>query len=263
MFGFVSRGKMSIFEALAIIVAGIGAGAINTIVGSGSLISYPVMVFLGLPPVAANITNTVGLVPGSITGAWAYRRELRNVRPVLVQVGAASVVGAVIGALLLTVLPDQLFQLVVPVLIAGAALLVFFQPRIIEAINPAHETRWLPLIAAVFAASIYGGYFSAAQGVILLAILGLYLGHGIQTQNALKNLLQCIVNIVASIYFVFTGEVHWPWVLCLAIGTTLGAFAGYWLARRLPARIFRIFIAVFGVIVAVLMAYLAFNPLGG
>lgn len=254
---------MTIEAAFIIIIAGVGAGAINTIVGSGSLLSYPVLVFLGLPPVAANIANTVGLVPGSITGAWAYRHELANVRSILLRVGIASVIGAVIGAFLLTVLPSRWFQLVVPVLIAGAALLVLFQNKIVESINPSQQTRWLPLVIAVFAASIYGGYFSAAQGVLLLAILGLYLGHSIQTQNALKNLLQCLVNIVASVYFVSTGNVEWTWVLYLAIGTTIGALAGAWLAKRLPARIFRIFIATFGVAVAIVMAYLAFNPIDG
>ncbi|GAA3948340.1 sulfite exporter TauE/SafE family protein [Microbacterium soli] len=254
---------MSLASALALVAAGFGAGVINTVIGSGSLISYPAMVLLGLPPVSANIANTVGLVPGSVAGAWAYRRELRTIRPLLLRLGAASAAGAMIGATLLTVLPPALFQFVVPVLILGAALLVFFQRRIIDAVNPSHGTRWLPLLCAVFAASVYGGYFSAAQGVILLAVLGLYLAEDMQVQNALKNLLQCLVNVVAAIYFAAFSHVAWTWALWVGIGAVLGALVGYRLARRLPARVFRIFIAVFGTLVAVVMAYLAFNPIGG
>ena len=252
---------MSIGTVLAVIAAGFGAGAVNTIVGSGSLITYPVMVLLGVPPVSANIANTVGLVPGSIAGAWGYRRELREIKPLLIRLGATSVVGAVIGAALLTVLPARSFQLVVPVLILGAALLVAFQSRIIRSMKPVKGTRWVPLIACVLGASIYGGYFSAAQGVILLGVLGLFLSAGIQTQNAAKNLLQGLVNIVAAIYFTAGGHVLWQWAALVAIGSVAGAIVGAWLARRIPTNAFRIFIVIFGLTMAVVMAVLAFHQI--
>lgn len=252
---------MSLLAIIATIAAGFGAGAVNTIVGSGSLITYPVMVLLGVPPVAANIANTVGLVPGSIAGAWGYRRELMTIRPLLLRLGITAVIGAVIGAMLLTVLPGRAFQLVVPVLILGAALLVAFQPRIVKSMKPVDGTRWVALTISVFLASIYGGYFSAAQGVILLAVLGLFLSEGIQVQNALKNLLQALVNIVAAIYFVAFGHVLWSWAACIAVGSVLGALCGAWLARRIPANYFRWFIVIFGIAMAGLMAYLAFNPI--
>ncbi|HEY9292723.1 MAG TPA: sulfite exporter TauE/SafE family protein [Microlunatus sp.] len=253
---------MTLWDALATIAAGFGAGAINTIVGSGSLISYPVMVLLGVPPISANIANTVGLVPGSVAGVWGYRRELAEIRPLLVKLGLASVIGALIGAGLLTVLPARAFQLIVPVLILAAALLVAFQNKILRSMKPVDGTRWLPLLACVFGAGVYGGYFSAAQGVILLAVLGLFLAEGIQVQNAVKNLLQCLVNIVAAIYFVISGKVEWEWAGCVALGSIFGALVGAWLARRAPAKVFKIFIVVFGLVMAVVMAILAVHPIG-
>lgn len=250
---------MTLWHVLAVVLAGFGAGLVNTIVGSGSLITYPVMVMFGVPPVSANIANTVGLVPGSVAGSWGYRRELTELRPLLVRLGLASVVGAVIGAFLLTRLPASTFELVVPVLILFAALLVAFQPRIARAMRPVEGTRWVPLIVVVFLAGIYGGYFSAAQGIILLGVLGLFLEAGLQEQNALKNLLQTLVNLVAAVFFVITGHVEWPYAACVAVGSVIGALAGAWLARRLPAKGFRVFIVVFGLAMAVYMGYRAFG----
>ncbi len=249
---------MDAWQLFAVIAAGFGAGLVNTVVGSGSLITYPVMVLFGVPPVAANIANTVGLVPGSIAGAWGYRRELGTLRGLLVRLGVASVVGAVVGAFLLTRLPASTFKLIVPVLILFAALLVAFQPRISEAMRPVEGTRWAPLLTVVFLAGIYGGYFSAAQGIILLGVLGLFLAAGIQEQNALKNLLQMLVNVVAAIFFVTTGHVRWDFAGAVAIGSVIGAFVGAWLAHRIPAQAFRVFIVVFGVVMAFYMGYRAF-----
>lgn len=249
---------MDTAQILLMVVAGAGAGLINTVVGSGSLITYPVMVMLGVPPVAANISNTVGLVPGSVAGSWGYRRELGRLRPLLLRLGAASVAGALIGAFLLTRLPAVTFSYAVPFLILGAALLVAFQPRIAAAMTPVEGTRWRPLLVVVFLAGIYGGYFSAAQGIILLGVLGLYLSADLQEQNALKNLLQTLVNIVAAVFFIVTGGVSWPFAGCVAVGSVIGALAGAWLARRLPAGFFRVFIVVFGVAMAVYMGWRAF-----
>lgn len=248
---------MSVIELLTVVVAGFAAGAVNTIVGSGSLITYPVMVLLGVPPVTANIANTVGLVPGSIAGAWGYRDRLQGQGQLLIRLGAASVTGAVGGAILLTQLPKGAFALVVPVLILAAALLVGLQPLIIKRIRPAAGTRWIQLSAWVLASGIYGGYFSAAQGVILLGILGIFLTSGLQEQNAVKNVLQALVNIVAAVFFVSIGGVAWQYAGLVAIGSLIGAPMGAGIAKRIPTRAFRVGIVVFGILMAVVMAYMA------
>ncbi|MHB1491716.1 hypothetical protein GALL_297320 [mine drainage metagenome] len=248
---------MSVIEWGAVVAAGFGAGAVNTIVGSGSLITYPVMVFLGVPPVAANIANTVGLVPGSIAGAWGYRDKLQGTRTLLLRLGAASLTGAVCGAVLLTQLPKGAFVFVVPVLILGAAVLVGLQPLIVKRTRPAESTKWRQLVFWVFLSGIYGGYFSAAQGVILLGLLGLFLASGLQEQNAVKNVLQALVNIVAAIFFVIVGGVAWKYAAMVAIGSLIGAPVGAMVAKRIPTRGFRIAIVIFGVLMAGVMAVMA------
>lgn len=248
---------MSAIEWGAVIAAGFGAGAVNTIVGSGSLITYPVMVFLGLPPVTANIANTVGLVPGSIAGAWGYRDKLNGSRKLIVRLGAASLTGAICGAILLTQLPKGAFELIVPALILGAALVVGLQPLIVKRIRLAENTNWSQLTFWVFLSGIYGGYFSAAQGIILLGLLGLFLASGLQEQNAVKNVLQALVNIVAAIVFVVVGGVAWKYTVMVAIGSLIGAPVGAKVAKRIPARVFRIGIGVLGVLMAAVMALMA------
>jgi len=248
---------VSAIEWGAVIAAGFGAGAVNTIVGSGSLITYPVMVFLGLPPVTANIANTVGLVPGSIAGAWGYRDKLNGSRKLIVRLGAASLTGAICGAILLTQLPKGAFELIVPALILGAALVVGLQPLIVKRIRLAENTNWSQLTFWVFLSGIYGGYFSAAQGIILLGLLGLFLASGLQEQNAVKNVLQALVNIVAAIVFVVVGGVAWKYTVMVAIGSLIGAPVGAKVAKRIPARVFRIGIGVLGVLMAAVMALMA------
>lgn len=250
---------MDVLQIVLVIAAGFGAGAVNTIVGSGSLITYPVMVMLGIPPVSANIANSVGLIPGSLAGVWGYRLELNRMeRKTLIRLSVASAVGAIIGAFLLTQLPSSTFQFVVPFLILFAALLVAFQPRIASRIRTAHGTRWAALVMAVWATGIYGGYFSAAQGVILLGVLGIFLAVDMQEQNAIKNLLQALVNIVAGLFFIARGAVMWDYAALVALGSIAGALAGAWLARRIPPKVFRVFIVVFGVTMAAYMAWRAF-----
>src|SRR5665647_643970 len=248
---------MSVIAVLAVVAAGFAAGAVNTIVGSGSLITYPVMVFLGVPPVTANIANTVGLVPGSLAGAWGYRDKLAGQKKLLVRLGTASVTGAIGGAILLTQLPKATFALVVPVLILAAAVLVGLQPLIVKRTRPAAGTRWGQLTFWVFLSGIYGGYFSAAQGVILLGVLGVFLASGLQEQNAVKNVLQALVNIVAAIVFVVVGGVAWKYTVMVAIGSLIGAPVGAKVAKRIPARVFRIGIGVLGVLMAAVMALMA------
>jgi uncharacterized membrane protein YfcA len=250
---------MSLIHALAVVAAGFAAGAVNTIVGSGSLITYPVLVLLGVPPVAANIANTVGLVPGSVAGAWGYRNRLPGPASLLVRLGAASVVGAVCGAVLLTQLPGRAFAYVVPVLILAAAILVGLQPRLARRTETAAGSSHAQLTMWVFLAGVYGGYFSAAQGVILLGLLGLFLAAGLQELNAVKNVLQGLVNVVAAAFFVTVGGIAWQFAGLVAIGSVTGAAIGARVAQRIPTRHFRVGIFVFGVAMAVVMAVTALS----
>jgi hypothetical protein len=248
---------MSVIELLAVVAAGFAAGAVNTIVGSGSLITYPVLVLLGVAPVTANIANTVGLVPGSIAGAWGYRDRLQLHRGLLVRLGSASVTGAIGGAILLTQLPKGAFVLVVPVLILAAALLVGLQPLIAGRTRADGHTRWGQLTFWVGLSGVYGGYFSAAQGVILLGLLGLFLASGLQEQNAIKNLLQAVVNVVAAVFFVSIGGVAWQYAGLVAFGSVLGGPVGASVAKRIPTRTFRVGIVVFGILMAAVMAVMS------
>ncbi len=250
---------MSLLAAAVIVVAGFAAGAVNAIVGSGSLITYPTLVALGVPPVTANVANTIGLVPGSVTGALGYRHELRAQRRAVRRLVPPAVLGAVVGAALLATLPSSTFQVVVPGLILLSTLLVAVGPRLARASRSESRTRWGPLAVAVLLSSVYGGYFSAAQGVLLLGILGVFLASGLQEQNALKNLLQSVVNVISGVFFVAAGRVAWEYAGLVALGSALGAVAGAALARRVDQQVFRIGIVIFGLVVAVVLSVLTFR----
>ncbi len=197
---------MTGLEVVAILLAGLAAGTINTVVGSGTLITFPTLLALGVPPVTANVSNTVGLVPGSLSGAIGYRRELAGQRPRLLRLGSASLLGGAIGAALLLVLPSAVFDAIVPVLIGLGCLLVMFQPRISGWVVgraehrgvgvPEHGALWVWTL--VLLAGVYGGYFGAAQGVLLMAILGVGLQEAMQRNNATRNVLALLVNAVAA-----------------------------------------------------------------
>jgi len=240
--------------ALAILAVGLAAGTINTIVGSGSLITFPTLLALGYAPVVANVSNTVGLVTGSISGAIGYRRELEGQRPRVQKLGMASAAGGLAGALLLLALPASVFENVVPVLILIACVLVAFQPRLAARIaagdGPArpHGGPWLFL--AVFATGIYGGYFGAAQGVILIALLGIFIDDGLQRLNALKNVLAALVNGIAAVLFILLADVDWAVAGLLAAGAICGGQLGARIGRRIPAGWLRAVIVVVGVAVA-------------
>jgi hypothetical protein len=239
----------------AIFLAGIAAGTINTVVGSGTLITFPTLLAVGIPPVTANVSNTLGLVPGSLSGAIGYRRELVGQRPRLVRLGAESVLGGITGAFLLLVLPAAAFQAIVPVLIAAGCLLVVFQPAISRRVaaraesrgveRPEHGAAWVWLL--VYAAGVYGGYFGAAQGVLLMAILGIGLTETMQRNNASKNVLAMLVNLVAAIVFIFVADMNWTVAGLIAVGSVIGGQIGATVGRRLPAWALRGFIVVVGV----------------
>jgi uncharacterized membrane protein YfcA len=246
---------VSIGAALAIFGAGLAAGTINTIVGSGSLISFPTLLALGYEPVVANVSNTIGLVPGSVSGTVGYRRELRGQRARIRALAAASVAGGLTGGILLLILPGSVFREVVPILILVACVLVAFQPRLArraaERSGPRHEHGGPLLLLTIFATGIYGGYFGAAQGIILIALLGIFLDDSIQRLNAAKNLLAALVNGVAAVLFIVAADVAWGAALVLAVGATLGGQLGATIGRRIPAPLLRIVIIVVGTAVAV------------
>ncbi len=239
----------------AIFLAGIAAGTINTVVGSGTLITFPTLLAFGVPPVTANVSNTLGLVPGSLSGAIGYRRELVGQRPRLVRLGVASVLGGITGAVLLLVLPPAAFQAIVPVLIGLGCLLVIFQPMISRRVaarakargivRPEHGASWVWLL--VYVTGVYGGYFGAAQGVLLMAVLGVGLTESMQRNNATKNVLALLVNLVAAVVFVLVAHVDYAIAGLIAVGAVIGGQLGATVGRRLPSWALRGFIVVVGV----------------
>jgi uncharacterized protein len=247
---------MSWWQALLVLVAGVWAGAINTVVGSGTLVSFPVLLAVGLPPVTANVSNTLGLVPGSVTGAIGYRRELRGQLGRCLRLGTASAGGGVLGAILLLTLPAATFRAVVPVLILIALVLVVAQPWLTGRLAARHgeraRTAVTPLLwAAVFATGIYGGYFGAAQGIILLAVMGVLLDESLQRVNGVKNVLAACANGVAAVVFMFTAHVDWTAAALVAAGAIVGGVLGARVGRRLSPAVLRAVIVVIGVVAIV------------
>lgn len=239
----------------AVCVAGVWAGAINTVVGSGTLITFPVLLAVGLPPVTANVSNALGLVPGSVSGAIGYRRELRGQRTRVLRLSVVAVVGSLAGAAALIVLPSDAFALIVPALIAVALVLVVAQPRLSRLVQERRRrnggqsppTHGGPaLLGGMGLASVYGGYFGAAQGIIYLALMGLALPEDMQRINAVKNVLSAIVNFVAAVFFLFVADFDWAAVLLIAAGSAAGGQLGARIGRRLPPTVLRGVIVVVG-----------------
>ena len=244
---------MTPLEAAVILLAGVAAGTINTIVGSGTLITFPTLLAFGVPPVTANASNTIGLVPGSVSGAIGYRRELQGQRSLVLPLLTASAIGGLVGGVLLLVLPPKTFEVVVPALITLGIVLVVTGPRISRWVarrhpddQPAlpHRAWWV--WPAVLAAGVYGGYFGAAQGVLLIAILGIGVQEGLQRLNGVKNVLGAVVNGVAGLLFIVVADVDWQIVLLIAAGSVIGGQVGAGIGRRLPDRLLRTVIVVVG-----------------
>lgn len=243
---------MTGWEALAVALAGLAAGTINTVVGSGTLVTFPVLLAVGYPPVLANVSNTVGLVPGSVSGAIGYRAELSGQRARLVRLGSASTIGAVLGAAALLVLPAAAFRAVVPVLIGLACVLVVVQPRVSGWLagrgGTAHPHGGPLLYAGVLGAGVYGGYFGAAQGVLLIAIMGLLLDEDLQRINAAKNVLAGLVNLVAALVFIAVTDVAWLAAGLIALGAVVGGQLGAQIGRRVPQAVLRALVVLVGVV---------------
>jgi hypothetical protein len=271
---------VGVAEAFAIFVAGAAAGTVNAVVGSGSLITFPTLLAFGFPPVVANVSNNVGLVPGNFSGAWGYRRELAGQRSRLLWLGIFSVLGAVAGAAALLALPAGAFKLVVPVLILASCVLVLLQPRLSARIaarrkrareeagdsdgaasrrgadHADHADRGGPVLAGgVFGAAIYGGYFGAAQGVLVIGLLGTFLDETMQRINGAKNVLVGTVNGSAAIVYIIFAHVNWLVVLLIAVGSTIGGLLGARIGRKLPPLALRIFIVVIGLVSAIRLIF--------
>lgn len=244
-------------SAIVIVTAGVIAGIMNTIVGAGSLITFPTLLLLGYPPLVANVSNTIGLVPGALSGSIGYRRELAGqrarARPLLV----AGALGGVTGAGLLLVLPASAFARIVPVLILVACALVAVQPRLSAWVvarrarsGVIHAGGGPLLIAGVYLTGIYGGYFGAAQGVILIALLAILVDDELQRLNGLKNVIATVINAVAALIFIALAPVAWVPAILLAIGSSIGGQLGAVVGRRLSPFALRVAIISIGLIVA-------------
>jgi len=281
-----------VLQDLAIFAAGIAAGMINVVVGSGTLITFPVLLAFGFPSVLANVSNNIGLVPGSLSGAYGYRAELSGQRDRIIKLGSASLLGGLVGAVLLLTLPKNAFQAIVPVLIVIALIMVVIQPRLarwvaarkirLQVVNsgpagpvpggpvpggsvpgggvatavapapapaPAKVDTGGPLLwILVFCTGVYGGYFGAAQGVLLIGLLGVALDDGLQRINAVKNILAALVNGVAAILFICVSHVAWIPALLIAIGSIIGGQVGAKVGRKLPPWGLRAIIIVVGIV---------------
>jgi uncharacterized membrane protein YfcA len=251
-------------ETIALLAAGLAAGTINTVVGSGTLITFPTLLAFGYSPVLSNVTNTVGLVPGVVSGVHGYRRELKGQRARLLLLGSASLLGGVTGAILLLTLPAGAFKAIVPALIGVALVLVVAQPALAAWVGRRQAARggrgeagranaaggpvlWL----LIFGTGVYGGYFGAAQGVILIGLLGIAFTDGLQRLNAAKNVLAALVNGVAAVIFIASTHIAWGAAGLIAAGSILGGQLGARIGRRLPPAALRGVIVCVGIVALV------------
>ncbi|MDJ0459037.1 sulfite exporter TauE/SafE family protein [Arthrobacter sp. NQ7] len=250
---------MELFSSIIVFIAGLWAGTINAVVGSGTLVTFPVLIALGVAPVVASMSNAMGLVAGTAAGAFGYRRELAGRGRQVLRLLPASVLGGVSGAWLLLHLPEKVFHYVAPVLLVLALLMVVFQPRLQDWVrnreaNPEHAVRdkrhGVLLVVMVYLAGVYGGYFVAAQGILLVGILGVFLTGTIQNANAMKNILVLGVNMVAAIsYLLFAFDrINWLVVLLIAVSSTIGGILGSKVGRKLSPRVLRAVIFSLGIV---------------
>jgi uncharacterized protein len=247
-----------LLQALAIFAVGLAAGTINTVVGSGTLITFPTLLAFGYAPVLANVSNNIGLVPGVASGVVGYRAELTGQRRRILRLGTASLGGGLVGAILLLTLPQSAFKAIVPVLIGVAVVMVIIQPRLAAWVAARHGTAAAApdateaiggpvLWVLVFLAGIYGGYFGAAQGVLLIGMLGIALGDTLQRINAVKNVLAGLVNGLAAIVFIIATHVDWGVAGLIAAGSIIGGQLGARIGRRLAPWGLRLLIVCVGV----------------
>ena len=243
---------MTVWEILLLLAAGTAAGMINSVVGSGSLVTFPVLVALGNPPILANVTNNIGVLPGSISAAWTNRVILAGRWRRAFLLAIPAFLGGAAGAGLLLVLPPEAFRAIVPVLIAFACLLVMFGPALRRRLaarthgDDNSDAATPKIVLTVGATAVYGGYFGAAQGIILLSSLMLLMRGGIQVANAHKNVFAAAANLAAGIVFVLVAPVNWIAALVIAVGATAGGWLGARVGKRIPESVYRIAIIVIG-----------------
>jgi uncharacterized membrane protein YfcA len=240
-------------ELLAVVAMGLAAGVINGIAGAGALITFPVMIALGLTPLQANVSNSIGVVPGNIAAAVGFRRELRTQRPLLRRVVPPAVVGSLIGGVVLFLLPEKVFTFIVPVLLGLGALLTLLQPVVSRKLRSMSVHKG-PLRSSVFGASAYGGYFGVGVGVILFAVLGLFSKGTTHELNAVKTVLQGIANGVAGLLFCFIAPVNWPVTIVFGLSTAVAGPIGAYLSRKIPPAPLRYAIGTLGLAAAVKFA---------
>ncbi|MEQ4565723.1 MULTISPECIES: sulfite exporter TauE/SafE family protein [Micrococcaceae] len=250
---------MEILNDILVFFAGLWAGTINAVVGSGTLVTFPVLIAIGVTPVVASMSNAMGLVAGNAAGAWGYRRELAGRGRQLMKLLPASLLGGITGAWLLLHLPEKVFHYVAPVLLVVALLMVVFQPKLQGWVrsreqNPEHAIRdrshGVLLVVLVYLAGVYGGYFVAAQGILLVGILGVFLSGTMQNANAMKNILVLGVNMVAAVsYLIFAFDrIEWFFVLIIAVSSTIGGLIGSKVGRKLSPKVLRAVIFALGLV---------------
>ncbi len=276
--GFVSHGRKTIapavnwgnvpaeplltlgpWQLLFLVVAGVGAGLTGSIAGLASLVSYPALLAIGVPPVTANVTNTVALMGNTVGSAAGSRPELRGQRARLLRLCAITAVGGAAGSALLLLTPEGTFAYIVPFLIGGASILLLFSPRLAERAGRGDGGLTAGTATGAFLVAIYGGYFGAAAGVIMLALLSAAWAQPLARTNAAKNIVTGAANLVAAVVFAFTGSVLWPAAAALCLGLVAGSFVGPAVVRRLPAAPLRVAIALAGMGLAVTLAWQAWN----
>lgn len=247
-------------EAVLLAGAGLVAGVVNTIAGAGSLLTFPALLGAGLSPLAANVTNCIGVLPGNISGAYGMRSELRGQRDQVVRLSLWIGLGSLLGAVLLLQLPDGAFDVIVPVLVGAAGLLVLAQPLVVRLAGRAESGRSSPATGpAIGAVGIYSGYFGAAQGVMLIGALGALTPQPLRRVNAVKNAIAVTANGVAGVVYAVVAPVDWTAVLLLAVGSASGGPLGAALAKRIPAAPLRLGIATVALVVAVKLALSAWS----
>jgi uncharacterized membrane protein YfcA len=249
---------MTAFDLAALVVAGVAAGAINTIAGAGSLITFPLLVAIGIPPLAANVTNDIGVLPGNISGAVGFRRELVGQGPRLRMLLPIAAVGSILGAILLLSFPAHTFEVVAPFLLLVASGVTAAQPALARWVERSTRPRHHPLRVVTAAIAIYGGYFGTGIGVLYFAALGVFIDDLATRLNATKQTLQLVTNGVAGIIFAFVAPVHWVAAAVLAVSSAAGGPIGARLSRRISERALRTVICTVGVVAAVALGVRAF-----
>lgn len=249
---------MELLHSVFILLGGLWAGTINSVVGSGTLVTFPILIALGYAPVKATVSNAMGLIAGGAAGVWGYRQELVGMRANLVRLLPASLLGGVTGAYLLLHLPESVFGVVAPFLIVLALVMVLLQPRLQRWVKQRADandgvprrSHTVLMVLLVYLAGVYGGYFVAAQGILLVGILGIFMSGTLQNANAVKNVLSLAVNLIAAVsYLAFAADkIIWPVVGLIAVSSLIGGFIGSRIGRRLSPLVLRLVIVTLGVV---------------